>query len=79
MTRYLLEAFEEHEWKHQREKSMWGKKIAFVQTTTDEKEIALSPGLSFQNRLQLYKGMHFAPRKFSVADFSVNHRRLKKA
>lgn len=54
------------------------KKIPFVQTTTDEKEIALSPGLSFQNRLQLYKGVHFAPRKCSVADFPVYLRRLKK-
>lgn len=55
------------------------KKISFVQTTTDEKEIALSPGLFFQSRLQLYEEVNFLPRKFSVADFPVNLRRLKKA
>lgn len=61
-----------------KKKAYGGKKIPFVQTTSDEKEIALSPGHSFLNRLRIYKGLHFAPRKCSVAGFPVNCRRLKK-
>lgn len=47
-TQHLFEAFEHHEWKQQGEKSLLGKKIdkPFVQTTTAQKEIALSPELS---------------------------------
>lgn len=56
---------------------MWGKKISLVHITTDEKEIALSLGLSFQNRLQLYEGVRFPPGTFSVADFPVNLRKPK--
>jgi len=54
-----------------------GKEISLVQITTDEKEIALSLGVSFQNRLQLYEGVRFPTGTFSVADFPVNLRKLK--